>query len=321
MTLRGISGSVGRPVGLVVFLVVVLLVSLGGLTGCLYGPAPATAPQAAAAPARPPLWKVTSDDGAGAGVGTGYLLGSIHLARERDHPLPASIDRAFAEADVVVFELDLDQTVVNAFGLLIAGYYQDDRTLQSALSEETWALLEENQDALPMPLSFLAKAKPWLLALMLSIGDLEASGFSAEVGIDQMLFRRAKDADKPRVALETVVDQVAFFDGLTAREQELFLLQTLTEREETAAQADEIAALWERGDTEGLAEVFEEGDEEFPAVREKLLIERNRRWVPRIEELLRQHGTVLVVVGTAHLVGEDSVVDLLRDAGYEVTQE
>jgi uncharacterized protein YbaP (TraB family) len=318
MTLRGVSGSVGRRVGLAVCLVVGLLVSLGGLTGCLYGPAPAIAPQAAAAPARPPLWKVTSGDEA---AGTGYLLGSIHLARKRDHPLPAAIDRAFDEADVVVFELDLDQTMANAFGLLIAGYYQDDRTLRGAVSEETWALLEENQDALPTPLSFLTKAKPWFLALMLSIGELEASGFSAEVGIDQLLFRRAKEEDKPRVALETVVDQVAFFEGLTAEEQELFLLQTLMEREETAAQADEIAALWERGDTEGLAEVFEEGDEEFPALRQKLLIDRNRRWVPRIEELLRGHGTVLVVVGTAHLVGEDSVVDLLRDAGYKVTQE
>lgn len=308
----GIAGSAGRSA----LVVTVLLAGLaGGLAGCAQGPAPRIAPEAVAV--RPPLWRVSSDEAA---RGTGYLLGSVHLARERGTSLPAAIERVFTEADVVVFELNLEQTMFNAFGLVIAGYYQDERTLRGAVSDETWALLEENGDALPMPLDFLAKAKPWFLALMLSVGELEDSGFSAEAGIDQILFRRAKEADKPRAALETVVDQLAFFDGLTAREQELFLLQTLTELEGAPEQADEVIALWERGDAEGLAEVFQEGDEEFPAVREKLLIERNRRWTPRIAELLREHGTVLVVVGTAHLVGEDSVVDLLREAGFEVTR-
>src|SRR5690606_1575475 len=37
-----------------------------------------------------------------------YLLGSVHLLRPEDHPLPAGIEDAYHDADTLVMEMDVD---------------------------------------------------------------------------------------------------------------------------------------------------------------------------------------------------------------------
>jgi uncharacterized protein YbaP (TraB family) len=53
-------------------------------------------------------------------------------------------------------------------------------------------------------------------------------------------------------------------------------------------------------------------------LHEVLLVERNRNGIPEIEKFLATDRDVMFLVGAGHLVGEDSVVDLLREKGYEV---
>ena len=52
----------------------------------------------------------------------------------------------------------------------------------------------------------------------------------------------------------------------------------------------------------------------------KMLVERNQKWVKHIENLLGQDGNSLVVVGAAHLVGDDSILELLKRKGFAVEQ-
>ena len=296
------------------------------LVGCSAAPVPET-PQET--PARHALWHVTAtsetvetEAGAPEGpeLGSVWLLGSVHLQREGGAPLPEAVETAFAEADAVVFEVDLDAVYADPLGMLETAFFQDERTLQSELSPEAWALLVEEIDDVGVLLG-LGKAKPWFVALTLSVQELQTEGYSTGAGLDHILFERAKEAGKPRIALETAAEQLAFFDHLGREEQEMFLLQTLRDSGETADQADEIVALWEAGDVEGLEELFGAEAQKYPALYARLLGERNRLWLPTLEELLREHESLLVVVGTAHLVGEDSLVELLREAGYRVRQE
>jgi uncharacterized protein YbaP (TraB family) len=59
---------------------------------------------------------------------------------------------------------------------------------------------------------------------------------------------------------------------------------------------------------------------EYPSLYNKLFVRRNRNWVPEIIKLMNQQGDALVIVGAGHLVGKDSVIDLLTKKGYKVTQ-
>ena len=49
---------------------------------------------------RPLLWKVSDADN------SVYLLGSFHLLKPDDYPLPLEVDRAFDDAESLLFEVD-----------------------------------------------------------------------------------------------------------------------------------------------------------------------------------------------------------------------
>ena len=57
-------------------------------------------------------------------------------------------------------------------------------------------------------------------------------------------------------------------------------------------------------------------------VPSNLMLERfgARKWIARIEALLNDEENYLIIVGTGHLVGRDSVLDLLKKDGIAATQ-
>ena len=58
---------------------------------------------AGVAAADPAAWRVT-----GPGGGELTLLGSMHVLRASDHPLPPSVDALIDRAELIVMEIDLD---------------------------------------------------------------------------------------------------------------------------------------------------------------------------------------------------------------------
>jgi hypothetical protein len=275
-------------------------------------PAALPAPAAAREP-RHTLWVV---EGHG---NRAYLLGSIHLARENLLPLPPVMETAFQEARFVVFEIDLDLVLGPAIAFFRRGFFWDGRTLESQLSPETWTLLQEVGPARGFDPGLFRRAKPWLAALLLTLGNLEGEGYSAEAGVDQQLFERAKQEGKPRRALESADDQLSFFNDLPAPTQEL-MLRSVLEPGEGDDDLDGLTEAWRTGDTRRLKRFLVETEQEVPGFFDGLLVQRNRNWIPRIEEMLAEGEPFLVVVGAAHLVGKDSVVQLLKKKGYKVRQ-
>jgi hypothetical protein len=81
-----------------------------------------------------------------------------------------------------------------------------------------------------------------------------------------------------------------------------------------------IIAGWQTGDVEALERLLLKEFKEAPEVYQRLLVERNRNWVPAIAEC-QPTAPCLVVVGGAHLLGPDSVVVLLGRAGFAVEQQ
>ena len=109
------------------------------------------------------------------------------------------------------------------------------------------------------------------------------------------------------------------FDGLTAVEQEALLQQTLSELDSAGREMDELLTAWRNGSLDTLTDKLSAAFEGFPGLCETLVIDRNRNWLAELERLAAQPGRHLVVVGALHLVGEHSVVDLLRERGLRVT--
>ena len=261
---------------------------------------------------RPPLFVLSDDDS------RVYLLGSVHVLPADALPLPDHVESAYADASVVAFELDLDAAQAGAVGMVAAA--TDDATIADVLSGAQRDTLYARLGTMGVPAGAFDQFEPWFVGMTYGVLALQNSGLPVEAGgVDAHYFGRAGADGKERVAFETVELQTAAFDDLSDAAQVEFLMQAVeASPDSSAAQFARLVALWASGDDDGLG-TFMSDEMAQPEVFESLLVARNRAWVPQIESLLAREGeTALVVVGAGHLVGRQSVVEMLREAGYTV---
>lgn len=288
----------------------------------LSGAAGLRPPVAVAQPAAPPvastpaLWSVSDDDS------TVYLLGSVHVLTEAAYPLSAAVEAAYADAEVVAFELDVDAArlaVADPSAVMARGLYTDGTTLADHLAPDLYEDVGAAAATFGLPPGVVDAMRPWFLSLMFSGLAAERAGLTAEHGLDHHFFDRAGVDAKERAALETLDLQTDLFAGLPPEAQAAMLRQALEDLADAEAGFGRLQAAWRAGDTDALE--AELGDGLTPELEARLLTDRNRAWLPQIEALLaRTDEDALVVVGVGHLVGAGSVVALLEADGYPVVR-
>jgi len=262
------------------------------------------------------LWAVE------AGANRVFLLGSIHFLRPDDYPLPPAIDAAYAASRTVVFETDIarmqDPRVQTR--MLELGTMPQGQNVFETLDVDTRSKLERKLAEAGLPAEVMAGMKPWLIALTLSSLEFMRLGFDPNLGVDMHFYQRAQKDGKRIGELETVEQQLQILAGMDARAQHTFLAQSLQELEDVPGMASDMLGFWLTGQTDALHRLLFKTIQQYPDMLERMLIRRNQAWLEKIERLIRQDEAALVIVGAMHLVGPNSVVDLLQRKGYRVEQ-
>lgn len=253
---------------------------------------------------------------------TVYLLGSVHLLRKEDHPLPSVIDSAYDDAESLFMELDMDdldpiamQATINRLGML-----DDDQSLRGVMGEDLYddALLAA--DALDIPLDMLAQTEPWFAAITVEQLALTRIGFNPLYGIEMHMMTKAIRDGKAIQGFESVEQQLGFLDGLSLDAQRNLLMQTLAEGANIRDIMDQLIAAWRVGDIAYMEENLLADIADYPELYESIVADRNRNWANTIDKLLGDDEDYLVIVGALHLIGEDGVPQLLESRGYTVNQ-
>ncbi len=263
-----------------------------------------------------PLWQV---EGAGNRV---YLLGSVHLLRPADYPLPDEIYAAYADAEILVMELDLDDLDRAAMAEMIAalGGIADGGSLAALLGDADYRRATALAQSADIPLDSLESVEPWLAAITIEQLLLTRLGFDPALGIENHLAGRAAQDGKEIHGLETLRQQLGAFDGLSLETQRRLLLGTLEESAAMPALMEEILRAWRTGDVESLASIMLADMRDEPELYRALVVSRNRAWTTDIEALLDDDEDYLVVVGALHLVGPDGVPQMLERRGHTAAQ-
>jgi len=263
------------------------------------------------------LWKVSNDKH------SIYLLGSIHYLKKENFPLHKAILTAFNASKRLVLEVDLNRISPDAAQrvTLEKAMYRDGQTLKQNVSEETYQLAEQHAAKLGIDMKIMGPMKPWFVALTLLAIKFQQIGLDPNLGVDHYLAERAKASGKATSGLETLEFQVGLFDQLSKRDQESLLRETVGEMELLVTNINQIVQSWLNGDSDSLEALLLGGMKEYPELHEKIIVDRNRRWVPQIEKILAQDGDAIVVVGAAHLVGKDGVIEMLKARGYRLEQK
>ncbi len=263
-----------------------------------------------------PLWLVEGESN------TIYLLGSVHMLRKSDHPLPSAIESAYADADSLLMEIDMDdldpvasQALVTSLGVL-----NDGRSLRELMGPERYAQAAAAALAMDIPLEMLDKTEPWLAAITVEQLVLNRIGFNPIHGVEMHLMTKAVADGKEITGFESIEEQIRFLDGLSLDAQSELLVQTLDESIDVSAEMDRMIDAWRHGDVQYLEENMLSDMQQYPELYRRLVVDRNQRWMDTIQTMLDDDEDYLIVVGALHLIGDDGVPDLLSRLGVNVKQ-
>jgi uncharacterized protein YbaP (TraB family) len=197
----------------------------------------------------------------------------------------------------------------------------DGRTLDQVIAADLHKEVMARVDKAGLPRVAVQRMKPWMVAMMLTAPALQAAGFKAEHGVDRHFYERAKSAGLERRALETVAFQFDRMDQMSAADQEELLRSTIEDLDTQTNNVKTMADAWAKGETSVLEKLLLAGMKSSPELYKRMLVERNASWVSSVEACIAQKTACFVVVGAAHLVGDDSLVVMLRNKGYKVEQQ
>lgn len=253
---------------------------------------------------------------------TVYLMGSIHVLRPSDYPLAPALEDAYRGCKALLMEinmdeLDLGQVQAEMLGSAMLG---DGKTLPQVMGSARYARAAGLASAVGFELSTFDLFAPWFAAEAISQAQLAQLGFDPQSGIEMYFMGRARSDGKPVSGLETVHDQIAVFQSLSMDAQADYLIASLEQAHDLPRDVNDMVRAWQHGDTRWFETEMKNDIGRDPALYQSLLVARNRKWISRIESLLNDDENYLVIMGTGHLVGQGSVLDLLKKDGVAATQ-
>lgn len=262
------------------------------------------------------VWKVSTKDT------YLYLAGTMHILSTNDYPLPPEFEKAYADASRIVLETDLEKLNSPAFAQLVADLlsYRDGTTLFDRLSPETAHQLKAYLKSKNIPEDSVTAFKPGMLMSVLSSLELRSLGLNGR-GVDAHFYHKATNDAKTIQPLETVEMQLGFLAALGGQDPDKFVRYLLKELPNTSTLVNKLRDAWKSGDMKvltllGIATM----QQDYPAMYQQLLVERNNQWLPQIESMLENEIVEMVLVGALHLAGTDGLLRQLTDAGYSLEQ-
>jgi uncharacterized protein YbaP (TraB family) len=231
-----------------------------------------------------------------------------------------AISQALSRSDVLVFEVPQDKVAIAELDALIQakGFLPQGQSLRAKIHPAARPDYDAAVKASGLAPALVDRERPWLAGLQLMFAQVAKLKFSVGSGVDSVLMAEADKNRKEMRYLETIAEQFALLapDDLTLELQEFE--SGLKDLRDVAAGIEPMVKAWSVGDQAELDKLINGDLDEFPEARKMLLDDRNRRWLPKIEAMLKEKHVFFITVGAGHLTGPLGLPALLRKAGYKV---
>ncbi len=265
------------------------------------------------------MWKAASKSGQ-----VVHILGSLHYAMGSSYPLANEIERAYAMASVIGVEVDTSKPQnADVAGLLTR--YDGQGRLRKEVPQRVIkdVIVLARQHGWNM--ETIARTRPWAVAAMLTGADFEAHGYARSMGIDLHFIEAAKRDRKRLVELESIRDQFRVFNSLPRQTQVYMLSESIQSIRsgENVSTLDKLVSAWSHGDAVEFEQLTRASLADAPdpeALSAALYRTRNQKMAKRIAALALEEERTFIVVGAAHLAGPYSLLDALREQGFEIEQ-
>jgi uncharacterized protein YbaP (TraB family) len=263
------------------------------------------------------LWRIEHPD-PNSGIRSSYILGTIHLDDSRVMDIPASIMRRLHAAKTLMLELEINE--INSAETLRKMLFTDGRDLPHVVGGKQYSRISSAlADAgVRLPDNVLSLLKPWAAMLMLIRPSNESGTF-----LDKKLAMLASRSNIQVLGLETINEQLSVFDQIPLDDQVELLLSAIQQLPRKEESYRKILDAYLSGDLERIVSMSAEQEPEdarlASLLRQKLILDRNRKMYSRMQKYLHR-GNVFVAVGALHLPGDEGILQMLSDDGYRLSR-
>ncbi|MDU7150870.1 MAG: TraB/GumN family protein [Peptoniphilus grossensis] len=256
-----------------------------------------------------------------------YMLGSIHVGKSSLYPLDENIISALKSSDKIYMEIDVtNKEEAKKMGEKI--YYRDGKNLKDDLGEDLYTRVLKIFEGFGMKEDQVKSLKPWAVYNALS-SDPAPESPKASLGIESY-FMSLSLLNKIQIdELESMEYQSNILENFD-KAAYIKMIESLTSEIERNGYKninsglDKILEAWQSGDRESMKSILSmRGDEASEKFSQALSSERDKGMAQKIDGLLKKDGknTYFILIGSAHLVPENSVTGILRDMGYKVVEK
>ena len=256
-----------------------------------------------------------------------YLYGTIHMIDANDFFITPEIEKALSATEKVTFEINMEEmnSLFAQMGLMMQAFMDNNTSLKDLLSEEDYKVVQVHFDKIGLPLFLFERIKPMFLSIIAST-DMDPNALSSGkmVSYEMEFMKMAQDQEKTMGGLETAAYQMSMFDSIPYKVQADMLVESIKagDSEEVDADApnelDLMTKLYREQDIMAMQTMISAEDSDYADYEDLLLVNRNKNWIPVMEEMMNAQPTFFAV-GAGHLAGEFGVINLLREAGYTLT--
>lgn len=264
------------------------------------------------------MWKATN------GTNVVYLLGSIHIGSKKMYPLAKPIEDAYSASKTLVVEVNLNKVnPMDSMGYVTeVGMYKGDDNLWKHIKPATTDRVKEFCQTYGMAPTMLGMFKPWLVSVELEVLPLQKAGMDLNLGIDKYFLDRAAKPNSGKTVeqIEDAQFQLKLLSALPEDESDEYLTYSMGESKSQVQEEPKLESLWLNGNADEMDKVTSQLPDRLKPFMRKLLQDRNPHMADVAEKFLKSGEKCFFVVGTAHLVGQEGVIALLKKRGYSVFQ-
>jgi uncharacterized protein len=244
-----------------------------------------------------------------------YLFGTYHFADKGFVDTMKVVNQKLAAADMIVGELIIDQTMAIK---LMPFMLMKNNTLDQLLSEKEYQLVDNYLKKLgKYNLKMFNTFSPMALQTLI-IQLTSPKTFSAtNPAIDQYFQDYGKENKKELIGLETIEEQGAVLFGSTLQRQKEMLVKYVKQEKKNTKAAEKLYHDYINQNLTATEKTFAKLDDFTPEEADRLLKNRNEKWLEKLPELM-QNKSLFIAVGAGHLVGKDGLITRLKATGYIV---
>lgn len=249
-----------------------------------------------------------------------YLLGSIHVGDSRVNKFDSKLIDLYNKSDSLTVELDTKTVTLNINDFMMNSL----ETIDDILTEEEQEKLTEflkDKNALSYDLlKFFKIGYISNYLSLLPIMELELTGS----GVDEYFITLAHNENKEIIELETYEDQLSL---LLDYSDEFYISQINDVIENYDYSVESLRNLYEsylKANKNELENLINESNtqaeltEEERNYNEEILTKRNIKMSNKIEEFLKENKGTFMIVGLAHIIGENGIIDILESNNYKI---